>query len=170
MYGQPSEIANEMKEIEKALSPCLNCPEGQSFAIPSSYPPELVQMALICHYPGFVGKFHGDVTEIYRFAIKVDQRSIVAIRKCCADYLSGGKSYDKSATKEMVDNRVISYSHISRRLSATASFRNSIDGPTKELVAAIHKLIEQGYLIELSKNTCEVDYKTHAKLYMIKED
>ena len=63
--------------------------------------------------------------------------------------------------------RVIPYSYISRRLSASSAFRNDRMGSTNAIKKAVQALIERGDIQEVPRNEAGTRFKTTARCFMV---
>lgn len=75
--------------------------------------------------------------------------------------------YDKKITRDMKEEKVISYAYIQRRLTSCAAFRKSIEGAKNKLKRSIEEVIENGSLEEVPEMHASGIFGTNGKLYRI---
>lgn len=80
-------------------------------------------------------------------------------------------SFDKLAgygvVRKHYDHKAIPYAYLNRRLASMASFRKDRNGPTAALKRMTSILMDEGVLLELNKNQCQIEYGNTAKVYAI---
>lgn len=98
-------------------------------------------------------------------------KQIIELRRLFSEYLHG--SYDVVAKYGIPRNlhaaHIVPISYLSRRLTATAAFRNDRYGSNGALKRSLGILLDQAEIVEFNKEQLQKEFGTSARSFMVKE-
>lgn len=77
------------------------------------------------------------------------------------------KSAPYGVVRKHFDNKALPYAYLNRRLSNVASYRKDRSGATAAIKRMTTILMDEGVLVELNRNQCQIEYGNTAKVYAI---
>jgi len=190
-YVSASNISHFYLSHVNALEPCSELPEGQSFAlsleslsiallrdiVTDSYNVGKVAIVVIEHPEAIEVQRLPDGTNVklfYRYLSAASYKATSAtdkIKEVCKEYCKGMvetySTYDSNITVAMIEDKIISYVLIQRKLANISIFRNAPEGSTKRFKSTIAELVKQSFLKEVPKQVAVGRYNTKSKLFEI---
>lgn len=112
-------------------------------------------------------KFHKTPT----FGLCLDDKAMQAIRGLLKGFndlpIEEVLRYDKGYKIEMKAACVVAYSFIQRRMGCIAAFRSAPEGSTHKIKECLAALIQNGEIVQLSKEQASSQFNTSALLYKV---